>query len=616
MFKFLKKNSKNKGFTRTYKYVYGFSLIESMIGIVIFTLLAGATYQTFMAVSKTIVLDRENTTIANLADQYLEIARNLPYAQIGTTQGNPNGALPDYANLKTAIVGATTYQIYYEVTYTDDPADGLFISGTDMSAPNDYKQVKLSIKNTTTGRITNFVTNIVPSGLEGMTSGGALWIHVIDAVGQPVAGASITITNSTISPSINLNRTSSNVSGGIGGDWVEVGLPDSANSYHIVVTKNGYSTDQTYAISGGNPNPVKGDSTIANGQVTDITFSIDLLSNLTFNTLNTTCQAISSVGIGVNGTKLIGTPSLLKFSNTYNSNGGGQVALNNIEWDNYTPALTGNSYMIFGSSPIQQINLLPSTTQSFNLILGAKTTNSFLAIVKDKATNNAIEGANVRLTNSSLGLDTDIDTGGSLFGQQFWNGGGGQDSFSNTTQYYSDDGNIDTTSTPLAMRLKFDANGTTVNSGTLTSSTFDTGTNSTTYTTIEWLPASQDPSATVKFQVATNNDNSTWNFYGPDGTASTYYTTSGTTLNSNNNNKRYVRYKIFLSTTDTTKNPTITSVNINYVSGCFTPGQVMFPGLTADNNYQLDVSMSGYTTKTITGLNITGYQTLTILLAP
>jgi hypothetical protein len=543
-----------------------------------------------------------------LASQYLETARNLPYAQIGTVQGNPHGSLPDQSNPNTVTVSNTTYQVYYEVTYVDDPADGTALLGTDY-ASNDYKQVKLSIKNISTNKISNFVTNIVPSGLENLTNGGALSISVINAVGQPVPGATINITNNSLSPSINLSRESDT-----NGKWIEVGLPDSANSYHITVTKSGYSQDQTYPITVQNPSPVKADATIANGQVTQVSFSIDLLSNLTFNTLTQTCGPISGVGIEVKGAKLIGTPNVIKYDNSFTSNSNGQIALNNIEWDNYTPALIGSTYMIYGSSPIQQINLLPNTSQLFNLILGAKTTNSLLTIVKDSSTGNPIEGATVQLTNTSPSVNLSGTTGGSLWSQQFWNGGSGQVNWVNTTKYFQDDGGIDTTTTPLAIRLIASNGHTLFNSGYLESSTFDTGSANTTYTTLNWQPTSQDPAATVKLQIATNNDNATWNFVGPDGTSNTYYTTPGTTIGSSNNNNEYIRYRVFLSTTNTSKNPTVTSVSVNYVSGCFTPGQVIFPGLTASGTYKVTVSMAGYTTKIISNLNVSGYQVLSVLL--
>ena len=586
----------------------GFTLVESLIGVAIFVMMAGVVYETFTIISKSSNMNWEMTTVSNLADQYLEAVRNISYSQIGTVTGNPNGSLPDSANPNSITINGKTYQVYYEVTYMDDPADGTILAGTDVS-PNDYKQVKLSVKNTLTNVTKNFITNIVPTGLENMTFGGALFLSVIDSVGQPVGGATINITNTTLTPAINLTRTSN-----ASGSWVEVGLPDSSNSYHIVVSKNGYSSDQTYPITGGNPNPTKPDATIVNGQVTQISFAIDQTSNLTFNTLNGSCSPISGVGLGIHGSKIIGTPSVLKFDNTYTSNGSGQIELNNIEWDNYTPGLMGNTYMIYGSSPIQQINILPNTSQIFNLILGNKTANSLLAIVKDGSTGNPIEGATVRLTSTSEGVDESLITGGSLWSQQSWAGGSGQSMWTDNSKYFADDGGISTGDTPIAMRL-VNSNGNTLsNNGSLESSTFDTGSNLTSYTTFEWQPASQDPSTSVKFQIASNNDNATWNFVGPDGTSSTYYTTPGTTISQANNSNRYVRYKAYLSTTDSAKNPTVTSIGLNYVSGCFTPGQVIFPGISSANDYELTISMPGYLTQVISGLEVSGYTLSEILL--
>lgn len=587
----------------------GFTLAEVVVSVAIFAILLLSIYQIIHSIIKGIRFSREEITIASLADQYLEVARNLPYSQIGTLSGNPHGNLPDLPNALNYNFNGNTYQIYYVVNYFDDPSDGTILAGTDF-APNDYKQVKLYIKSLATNKTSSFLTNLAPRGLENIASGGALFIQVIDAVGEPVSGATVHITNTSINPNIDLTRLSDS-----NGNWIEVGLPNSANSYHAVVTKNGYSTDQTYPISGGNPNPTKPDATISNGQVTKVSFAIDLLSNLTFYTLNQTCATLSGVGLRVQGSKLIGTPSVLKFDNTYSSNGAGQIPLNNIEWDTYTPTLTGSTYEIYGSSPILQTNILPNTSQTFTFILGPNTSNSFLAIVKDAATGNPIEGASVRLQNSGLGVDITRFTGGSVWSQQNWSGGSGQVNFVNPTKYYQDNGNIAVGGTPSGLRLR-KSGGKYLTPGTLTSSTFDTGTTVTTYTTITWQPTSQTQSTSISFQIATNNDNATWNFIGPDGTAGTYYTTPGTTMSSTHNNNRYVRYKVYLATTNTSQTPVLTSLNINYVSGCFTPGQAIFPGLSSSSSYSLTVSMPGYQTQTINDLSISGYKTLEILLSP
>ncbi len=585
----------------------GFTLIEAAISIAIFLILSISFYNITLSVVDKVRFSREKSTIALLAGQYMEIARNLPYSQVGTVNGNPPGNLPDLPNATNVTIEGVAYQVYYVVNYIDDPSDGTIIAATD-TAPNDYKQVKLYIKDTSTGVASNFLTNIVPQGLEGLSSGGALYIKVFNAVGQPIPGAAVQIINTQLNPDINLTRTTD-----ASGNWVEVGLPDSVSGYHIIATKSGYSTDRTYPSSGGNPDPTKPDATISNGQVTQVSFSIDKVSNLVFNTFNQTCGPLAGTGLEVRGSKLIGTPDVLKFNNTYTSDSNGQIALNNIEWDNYTPLLTGSSYIVYGSSPIQQTNILPDTSQTFTLILGPSTSNSFLAIVKDAATENPIEGATVELEKASPASNTSKITGGSLWSQIDWSGGPGQANMSDQTKYFEDDGNVSANGIPSGLRLA-NFGGSYPSMGMLTSSAFDTGTNATTYTTITWQPTSQDASTSVAFQIAANNDNTTWNYIGPDGTGSTYYTTPGNTISAVNNSKRYVRYKTFLSTSDDQKTPVLTSVNINYVSGCFTPGQAMFPGLSAGSDYSLTVSMGGYQPQTINNLNINGYNVLQVLL--
>jgi prepilin-type N-terminal cleavage/methylation domain-containing protein len=596
--------------TKTRSLVKGFTIIEVLVSIAVFLLMMVTIYQVALTVSRGIKNFRDNTVVSSLADQYLEIARNLPYSQIGTFSGNPHGNLPDLPNSVTEVINDTSYNIYYVVNYIDDPADGTILAGTD-AAPNDYKQIKLYVEKVSTGITSSFLTNIAPKGLEGSNNGGALLIKVFDAVGQPVAGATVHITNTAVSPSINLTRTSDSA-----GNWVEVGLPASANSYHVVVTKNNYSSDQTYPISVSNPNPTKPDATILAGTVTQISFSIDKTSNLTFNILNQFCSPLNAIGLDVRGSKIIGTPNVLKFDNSYNSDTNGQVTISNIEWDNYVPAINSNTYMIYGSSPIQQISVLPNTSQTYTFILGNKTANSLLVIVKDSSTSNPIEGASVTLNNGDPDDDITKLTAGSIWNQDDWSGGDGQQNFTDVTKYSQDDDNLDYAGVPLALRLVDYGDQNYASSGTLTSSSFDTGTNATAYTSLTWNPTSQDPATTLKFQIATNNDNATWNYVGPDGTSGSYFTVPGTTINVANGNNRYIRYKVFMSTTDSTKTPVLTSVGINYVVGCFTPGQAMFPGLNSNKTYQVQVSMPGYSTQTISDLTVSGYQTLEVLLTP
>lgn len=577
------------------KHNRGFTLVESLLSAAIFVLLSLAVYETAAKLLHGIGSYRENVVTSTLADQYMEIVRNIPYSQIGSISGNPQGNLPDLPNAIQTDIDGVTYKIYYVVNYIDDPADGTILNGTDQS-PNDYKQVKMYVLNTLNRKISYFLTNISPKNLEGLSSGGALFIKVFDSVGQPIPDASIHITNSVTNT--NLTRTTD-----ASGNWIEVNLPSSNNNYHITVTKNGYSTDQTYPITVQNPNPTKPDSTVASGEVTQISFSIDKFSSLSLYTLNQYCNPISGVGMEVRGSKLVGnSPEIFKFDNLYNSNSYGKISLQNMEWDNYTPGLTGSSYTIHGSSPIQQINILPNTAQNFSFILGPKTNSNLLVIVKDSSTNNPVEGAKVEISSNSKNFDNYKLTGGSVWSQESWTGGDGQINWADQTKYFEKN-NLSTNEVPTALRLaSYDGGLTYVSSGYLISSTFDTGTASTTFTNIEWQPASQNPTTSVKFQIATNNDNSTWDFLGPNGTSNTYYTVPGISINSSA--AQYIRYKILLETSDPVLTPVITNVNINYVSGCFTPGQTIFTSLQNSSDYMIKVTKDGYLDQVIDNLNI------------
>src|SRR3989338_1273322 len=162
-------------------YQKGFTLIESLVSIAVFVLMVVAINATATAIVRETKNFRENTVISSLANQYLEIARNLPYSQIGTFSGNPYGNLPDQPNAINTSVNGKNYEIYYVVNFVDDPADGTIVLGTDP-APNDYRQIKLYVKNVSTGLTTSFLSTIAPKGLESLNGGGALSIEVFDAV--------------------------------------------------------------------------------------------------------------------------------------------------------------------------------------------------------------------------------------------------------------------------------------------------------------------------------------------------------------------------------------------------------------------------------------------------
>ncbi len=156
--------------------------------------------------------------------------------------------------------------------------------------------------------------------------------------------------------------------------------------------------------------------------------------------------------------------------------------------------------------------------------------------------------------------------------------------------------------------------------GELTSSTYDLGeaaTISGKFTTISWTPSDQPEETgtdSIKFQVATNNDDSTWNFIGPDGTDSTYYIDGTADLHSSHDGDRYVRYKLFISTEDQSFTPTVADVKIGYTLACLPPGQAYFSDPDSGTHI-IEVQLEGYE-GTNEVVDINGYTTTEVLLTP
>jgi hypothetical protein len=142
-------------------------------------------------------------------------------------------------------------------------------------------------------------------------------------------------------------------------------------------------------------------------------------------------------------------------------------------------------------------------------------------------------------------------------------------------------------------KVKTSATAGVIASGTLESSTFDTGrTNGVAFNSFLWQGSlgTGGPTVKVKFQLATANctngatdpptctTNAGWGgsktsgdgaFLGSDGTSSTYYETSGPGVTVPiqtiyHNNKRYFRYRVYLSRDAGAQTPTVQDIIINW----------------------------------------------------
>lgn len=568
----------------------GITLVETLIGAFVFLLIAVAVYQSYGLIFKLIGMTRLKTAAFELAQEQVETIRNMPYADIGIISGVPVGTIPRVQDFTRSgyIFRATT-----TVRNIDDPFDGTIGGLPNDLSPADHKIVELLI-----GCVSACVdftpievtTTVAPRSLETTTGNGAIFVEVIDANGQPVPSADVTIQGqgtSTVSIS-ELTNTS--------GIFQLVDVIPGSFLYKITASKNQHSTETTYTPGAvANPNPTFPHATVAAGVVTRLTLAIDQISTITVRSVNETCAPIPFVPFTITGQKKIGTaPDVYKYTRSDTTDANGQYVLSNVEWDTYDFTLDGGN-TFSGTIPFVPFPLSPNVSQDLVVVPKPLVPDTLLVKVRDKATKLPIADASVTL--SRFGYTSTLQTNRGFFLQSDWSGGTGETYFSAGNMFDSTDSGIEYLGTPGEVSLK-NVFGTYVALGTLTSSWFDVGTASTTLYGLDWLPISQNPLAgadSVKFQLETRDDIGTplGGFIGPDGTSSTYYTTPGTAISSDHTNKRYVRYKMYLSTADSSVTPLVSDVSLTFGTNCTPFGQVFYSGLLG-GAYTVDVTAPGY----------------------
>ncbi len=588
----------------------GFTLVELVVSVGVFLVIIIGVYNAYKAVYDVVSVSRFKIVATDLANERFEIVRNMPYANVGTLSGIPQGVLN---RDETVVRDGQTFDITTTIRNYDDPFDGLFGEVPNDTSPADSKIVEIQIDCATCKSFKPIILSgrVSPKNLETASNNGALFIKVFDANGNPVSGASVHIENNNINPAISFDDVTNN-----SGQLIIVDVPPAISSYEITVTKSGFTTDATASSTVSNPNPTKPLSTVLVGQVTTQSFVIDRLSTINFSSKDSSCSSVSNIDFNMTGSKKIGTsPDVFKYNQNKSTNGSGNLTVSSLEWDTYNISLTDSGYDLAGTNTLLPIVLYPNETKNVDLIVSAKNPNALLTIVKDATTGLPLSDVTVEILSGGTVLYAGL-TGKGFLGQSDWSSGSGQATSTDLTKYFSSDGNIDTSSP--AGDLKLDSVfGNYESSGYLISSSFDTG-NLSNFKDIVWSPQDQATSTganSVRFQIATNSDGATWDFTGPDGTSGSYYSISNKNIHGSNDGKRYLRYKVFLSTEDTTVSPNVSHIAFTFNNSCTPPGQMFFSGLS-NGNYVVRVYKTGYVSQDVNVSLNTAWQPLEIILMP
>lgn len=258
----------------------GFTLLETLIGTALFLIVFIGIFGLIQFGLKVSAQSKARITASALANQKIELARNLPYNVVGTTGGIPQGSIQEN---EIAVRNNINYAIKTSVIYMDDPIDN---QSPNDPWPNDYKRIKVKVSWTVFwGGEVVLQTDIAPKATESGAGQGVISVLVFDANGEPVPQTDIHVENSVLIPPIDANYQTD--------DQGRLNLPGALicdTCYKITASKFGYSTDRTYlpgelirGVALAEPN--KSHVSVIEGRLSDVSFSIDRVGTKTINTI-------------------------------------------------------------------------------------------------------------------------------------------------------------------------------------------------------------------------------------------------------------------------------------------------------------------------------------------
>ncbi len=581
------------------KGTHGFSLIEVLLAIAIFGIIATAIFLSYSNILDVIARTRTRTLASSLINKQIEMVRNLPYDSVGIDGGFPVGVLPATT---TILHEGQQFTLNYYVRNIDDPFDGKTGGSPNDTAPADYKLVELRANCVSCFNFVpvTFTTWVAPQNLESSTLNGSLFINVFDASGQAISDVDVLVSNTALSPDITINDTTNN-----SGSLQLVDIPPSTNGYQVTASKSGYTTSRTYTPGAvENPNPSKPHATVATQQITALSFSIDRVSTINVKTQDMLCRAVPSIAMTQTGQKLIGSgPNVPLYSQAFTTDSAGASPRSNLEWDTYAFINTSTGSDMAGSLAPLPFSIDPNTTRSLEFLMEPKASTGLLVAVLDE--NGApLPSATVNLV--KIGFDETKITGQKEFTATDWSGG----------QYALQDGLVTDNAPTGELHITLLGSVYATNTASFVeSNTIDFGTATTTFHSFGWNPVIQPASTALRFQLSSANASSgPWTYTGPDGTSNTYYTASST-LSAQYDAKRFFRYKAYLTTTIETATPVLRDVALSFSSGCVPSYQAFWSGI-GTGSYTYTITKSGYQPSTGSITVGSGWQELRVTLTP
>jgi hypothetical protein len=284
--------------------------------MVVFAIVAISIYGLFTSLVRSTIIAKRQAIATTLATNQMEYLKSLPYDSLAIAGGSivATTTLPGTA---TKTVNGVVYTIKTSINYVDDAYDGCANYGTTAQAqlycrnypaptgspspdtnPSDYKIIHVTVTDPTGNKYAQVDTQISSRVSETASTTGALFVTIIDSNGNKVSGATVSVSNTTLSPVINVSDSSDT-----NGTAIFYGLPpDSGTDYIITASKTGYSSLTTLSIS-GSLQPTYPSQKILTQQSSFATLTLKPMgaNSLILETTDTTGNPLASVKVYAKG---------------------------------------------------------------------------------------------------------------------------------------------------------------------------------------------------------------------------------------------------------------------------------------------------------------------------
>jgi len=347
-----------------------FTLIDVLVGTFLILIVFLGIFGAYQLSLKVTGESKNKITATALANQKIEMVRNLSYKDVGVEGGEVGGVIPGQISI---IANNIEYIIITTVSYVDDCADGTFLEkeecpekkNTDTEFFNDYKKVKVRVSwSGKFGGEVILTTDIAPKGLELEKGYGALDISVFNASGQGVDIGGIDHYPPCSPSSVHISNENTGLDKCYyiinGSRRFILKKSEPAEDYKIIVQKEGFSQDRTYGTD-EIANPSKPHVTILEGKLTEVSFSIDTLSTKKVDTLkpleswedffDDTLKVSASLNVSISG----GEVKLSLIESEYANSGflisetiapGNLKTWNQLSWTDNEPSNTDIKYQL------------------------------------------------------------------------------------------------------------------------------------------------------------------------------------------------------------------------------------------------------------------------------